>query len=157
MKFYVLFLLTLTPAVLLAEISAEKQEAIDTYMTLSHLEDSFKVGMKAGMDAGFEPANNPALAMLPAEKLKRIREEVAKLMDEKFKFEDLKPEYVRVIDERFTLEELNKINVFLQDPVIQKMYRENINMIPEFTKLSTGMVQKLQPDIMQVVQKVMSE
>ncbi|GEM_PF-5121639 len=145
------------PIALCADISPEKLESIERYMTLSLVEDNFRVGMKAGLDAGFEPANNPGLAMLPADKLKRIREEVGNLMEEKFKFEDLKPEYVRIIDERFTLEELKQINEIIQNPVIQKMYRENIEMIPEFTKLSTQMVQKLQPDIMRTVQKVMAE
>ncbi|MDA3873514.1 MAG: hypothetical protein PF795_06105, partial [Kiritimatiellae bacterium] len=147
-KMTLLFVFLLSSAVA-EEISLEKREELDRYLELTQAEKGFVVGLEEGIKVGFDPKNNPALAMIPNKKLVRIQEEMTALMNARFTFKDIKPEYVVYLDGALALEDLKSINALLEKPQMQKMILTNINAAPMMIRASTEFTQKLQPEIMQ--------
>lgn len=135
----------------------EKDAAIERYLELTHAEKAFVIGVKAGMEIGFDPKNNPGLAMVPKDKLAKTAIAVEALVEEKFSFDRLKSHMKDVIADKFTLEQLTVINKELANPIIQEYLQKNIEMVPFMTELGAKAMQPLQGDIMQVVQQIMRE
>lgn len=157
MKKILLVWMMIGGSVLAENIAVEKQVELERYLTLSMAEQSFKIGLEEGLKVGFDPENNPGLAMIPPEKLARIQKAIGVMMNERFTFEVVKKEYIAYLDESFTLEELKSINALLEKPEMQKMMEVNINSAPIMIEASTKFTQKMQPEIMRTVQEIMME
>jgi len=139
------------------DIAPGKRAAILRFMELSKTEERFATGLKAGLQFGFDPKNNPGLAQVPPAKLERIKKAVAALLEERFNWEQVREQYVQLYAEFYELDQLERINELLTDDDLQHMLRSEIDLIPGAMTISSSMMQDLQPEIMRLTIRIMQE
>ena len=138
-------------------IDAAKDAAIERYMELNHSEEAFKLGLKAGLAAGFDPENNPALKAIPEDKLEKIVIAVENLFEDKFQFAAVKDGIKAEIHSNYTLDELKALNEVLATPIMQDFIKKNNDSIENMMKVGQSAMRPLQGDIITAVQRVMAQ
>lgn len=133
-----------------AEISAEKIAKIEKLFELSHAQEKFEVGQKAGFKAGLDMTPMP----IPAAQKQKIIKIGTEVMNEVMPWKKVKVDMIKVYAKAYTEEELDGVIAILDNKDVQVMLKKEIEVIGPSLKVGMEYGQKLTPLIMQRMNEV---
>lgn len=138
------------------QISADEAQAVvDKFFKLTKVKEKYEKGMLAGFDMSAGFADYSSLPKEQQKKIENMQKKVKDLLLEEMGWDKVKDEYTEIYLEVYTVEELKAINLVIQEPIMQKMFENEIKLLPKAMEVGQDKMQNLMPKIIQLSQEAM--
>ena len=138
-------------------VDEEKAKALDQFFTTIMAREKYEKSVVAGFEASTEAGLKQV--PLPEEQKAKMRaamEKVKEMMLKELSWDKIKPRLAEGYGKLYTKEELKEINdLFAKTPVLQKMVKNEIEILPTALAIGQEEALKLMPKIQQIMMEEM--
>jgi hypothetical protein len=137
-------------------IPPEKQAKIEKLWTLTGLENQMKGASAAGLASMEQQLLRPGMPAAQFTKIRGAIDAVKELTSKELSLATLKPQMLTIYDKAYTTEELDGVLKVLDTPEAALFFTKSGALTAEMAKLNAEAATKLQPKIMELIQKALA-